>query len=97
MNGQSRAYEERSPERLTSESSLNQRSSSPSRTRQTYRPWINFDTSGGAMKIVMERSLMGVGYHAELAYSSPGLRRFRELTRVCFPKVTHLTGNQACN
>jgi hypothetical protein len=25
------------------------------------------------------------------------LRRFRELTRVCFPKVTHLTGNQACN
>ena len=25
------------------------------------------------------------------------LRRFRELTRVCFPKVTHLTCNQACN
>jgi hypothetical protein len=25
------------------------------------------------------------------------LRRFRELTRVRFPKVTRLTGNQACN
>jgi hypothetical protein len=25
------------------------------------------------------------------------LRRFREMTRVYFRKVTHLTGNQACN
>jgi hypothetical protein len=25
------------------------------------------------------------------------LRRFRELIRVCFPEVTHLTCNQACN
>ncbi len=25
------------------------------------------------------------------------LRRFRELTRVCFPEVTHLSGNQACS
>ena len=25
------------------------------------------------------------------------LRRFRELTRVCFAEVTHLSGNQACN
>jgi hypothetical protein len=25
------------------------------------------------------------------------LRRFREVTQVCFPKVTHLSGNQACN